>query len=388
MATRTMKNRIKIVMFLNTTVFGGVEKHVVDIVNAINEDKFIPYIICPTELYPHLQQALGQRKTRIIPIRKASFTNWGSINDFINAIRKIQPDIVHCHLYNATRFASPILKLLKVPCVIETAHIVERWRKGYKKIFLRIDWVISLFVDRVIAVSNAVADFYITVKHYPPKKVKTIHNWCDLNRFSSTRTDLPGPYSFKTKEGIGRDKLVVGIVGRLEEQKGHRYFIEALPDIVKKHGENLAVIFVGDGGLKEELHRLAEANGTLNFIHFLGFRKDIPELLSVMDILVLPSLFEGMPLTLIEAGAMGIPVVATEVDGSTDVVLEGKTGYLVKPYDTATMAERVNTLLSDHELRQQMSRAAIQHVHACFDMKKQVGETEQLYLAVLKSKSA
>ncbi len=379
-----MKEKLRVMMFLNTTVFGGVEKHVADIVNGINNKQFEMSIVCPKNIYDHFKRELNDQHCTIIPISHGNFLHITSVLQFVRAVRKVKPHIIHCHLYNATRFGAPIAKILKVPAVIETGHLVERWRKGFKKFLTSsLDRILSIFVDHVIAVSQPVAIYFLDVKNYTPAKVTVIHNGCDQLLFNPERFTSTTRHKIKKAENIDKKSLVIGLIGRLEDQKGHTFFIKALPKIVTEH-PNVQVLFVGDGNLKDSLLEQTKRNGTEGYISFLGFRKDLPELLSIIDVLVLPSLFEGMPLTLIEAAAMGVPVVATSVDGSKDVVLDGETGYLLShPNKTEIIVEYVNKLLNHQQLRLSMGVASIKRAKNHFDIRDQIRHTEQVYLSAL-----
>jgi glycosyltransferase involved in cell wall biosynthesis len=173
---------------------------------------------------------------------------------------------------------------------------------------------------------------------------------------------------------------LVGVVGRLEPQKGHAYLFEAWPSIVAEFPD-ARLLVVGDGSLRPRLQARAQELGVAGSVLFAGFRADIPRVLDAIDVLALPSLYEGMPLTAIEASAMGRPVVATAVDGTPEVVVEGETGLLVSPGDPAGLANALCRLLGDPAGRARLGRAGRARAMDLFDQRQQVRRTQELYTA-------
>lgn len=365
--------------------FAGVEKHLADIINHIDIEIITPYLICPEEIIPQFKLHIVNTHVTIIPLKIRGIFDFKGILLFLKLLKQIKPQIVNPHLYFASRFASPLAKLMRTPVVIETAHIVERWRKGYKRIFLLWDIITCLFVDRVIAVSNAVAEYYIQYKKLPRSKVEVIHNWCDFEQFNYNVYNEKSKRKKKNDLGIPTKFTLIGLIGRLEEQKGHKYLIHAMPEILKNYPK-IKFLFIGDGSLKNELIMIAKDKGVYNDILFLGFRNDIPELLSIIDIIVLPSLFEGLPLTAIEASAMGIPVVASDVDGTPDVIIDGKTGFLFTPCDYKELSDKIIKLLKDKNKTKEMGDNGKLLVTQKFDCKTQINKTQSLYLQTIRNK--
>lgn len=382
-----MAKKIKLALFLNTVSFGGVEKHVAEIAAGIDPERFESILICPHELVPHYSSISEPDKYTILPVSQIEGLNLSSFIDFIRLLRKLKPDILHCHMYNATRIGSPAAFICGIPAVIETGHLVERWRSGLKKVIShRVDTLISTMVDQMIAVSTPVAEYFINQKKYPAQKVSTIHNWCDMTSFSPESIPSQQRSRLKNELQLPADSLILGVIGRLEEQKGHKYLFEVLPGILKRF-PNIHILIVGQGSLEASFKNKAKQDKIQNNVHFLGFREDIPELLAILDILLLPSLFEGMPLTLIEGAAMGIPSIASKVDGSADVIQHGKSGFLIPPADTEALENYMEKLIISPDLRKVMSRNAADFAKNNFDMKKQLQKLENIYETVLKRKN-
>ncbi|HPI88314.1 MAG TPA: glycosyltransferase family 4 protein [Spirochaetota bacterium] len=378
-----MKEKVKIVYFLNSLVFGGVEKHVVDLINFIDSDSFDIYLLCPQEIVRHFKANI-KKEFHVFPIKVRSIFNIKNIITLVKLLKTIDSDIVNSHLYFASRFASPIARLLGTPVVIETAHIVERWRKGYRKLFLLWDMLSLKFVDGVIAVSNAVADYYITNKKVPQSKVKVIRNWCDFERFNLENFSENEKQIKKDKMGLSAYDKIVTLVGRLEDQKGHRFLIEALP-LIRKHCPEIKVLFIGEGALRDELMNIAEKNKVDDCIFFLGFIDDVREILLISDVVILPSLFEGLPLTLIEASAMAVPIVASKIDGIPDIVQHGETGLLFEPGNVDDMINKLMTILDDKDRAREMGKNGYVFVRNNFDLNSQIKQTQCYYFDCLQA---
>ena len=358
---------IKILYFLNSTVRGGVEEHLLSILEKLDRSKFEPVLICPQELIDFIGKELAAYSVRSYPVKIRRVFDLTQIREFIRVLKTERPDIVHSHLFNATMFAVPIVKWFgsaKIR-VIDTAHIREAWRKGIKRAFF-IDRFIYRRVDHIIAVSHAIKKYMIEEKRLPENKITVVHNGVHLEKFhpSSPRPD---------------GRLVFGVIGRLEPQKGHRYFLEAVQQLGSKAAEaNFQVI--GEGSLRNELEEKAKELGIESRVKFLGFRSDIVKAFDELDVLVLPSLFEGLPLVALEASAMGKAVIVTNVDGSPEVVAHNETGIVVPSQDSSALREAMERLITHREQIEAFGRKARERVAREFDVNKQVRETENIYL--------
>lgn len=365
------KPRLKILYFLNSLIRAGVEEHVLGLLKNIDKNKFEPILVCPHPLLDLLKEDLEKLgiKTYAVCIRR--WRNIGQIIKFIKILKNEKPDIVHSHLFFATMFAAPLAKLAGVPKTIDTAHLREAWRKGIKKLFF-IDRLFYHFVNEIIAVSNAVKNYLVNEKKLPDKKIKVIYNGVDIEKFAKLNQEQPQ-----------RTKFTVGVIGRLELQKGHRYFLEAL-NLLDGNYRDVRFIIVGEGSLRDTLEEQAKRLPISNQIEFLGYRKDIVNILREIDLLVLPSLYEGLPLVTLEAGAMGKPVIATNVDGSPEVIINQETGLIIPAKDSPALKDALELFLKNRGLSQELGENAIMHIAENFSHKKQVDKTEGLYLESLR----
>jgi glycosyltransferase involved in cell wall biosynthesis len=205
---------------------------------------------------------------------------------------------------------------------------------------------------------------------YRGHKLHVVENAADIERFDASPR---GDDSVRSELGLDAGHHVMTMVGTFKQQKGHAFLIAALHDVTAAHPE-LQVLLVGDGELRSSMEREAAAAG-LECVHFLGSRRDVDRLLAASDSFVLPSLWEGLPVALVEAAAAGLPVIATDVSGSRKVVVEGTTGLLVPPGDARALAAAIDTLLADPRRAAIMGDAGRRRVRERFSA---AGQAEQL----------
>jgi glycosyltransferase involved in cell wall biosynthesis len=209
-------------------------------------------------------------------------------------------------------------------------------------------------------------------------KIVVITNGVDLKRYEQSVDKL----SVRTRLGFDLDARLIAVVGTLKEPKGHRYLVEAMTDIVRRHPE-VHALFIGDGNLKDELKSQVDRLALKDHVHFLGNRRDVPDLLAASDLFVLPSLWEGLSMALLEAMASGKPIVATSVAGTNQVLISGKTGLVVPPGDVRRLAGAIEELLSDYARAEAMARAARKDVEIHYSAQKQADDHVALYRHLL-----
>lgn len=235
----------------------------------------------------------------------------------------------------------------------------------------------SRLVHRMVSVSEMTRRYTMEVERIRGDKLITIPNGIDVSGFSSQLGE-EGRDRLRTELGLGKDDLVVSVVARLHPQKGHRYLIEAIPSILA-HVPNAVFLLAGDGPLRDELDQAIDRAGVGHAVRLLGARNDVPDLLSISSLFVLPSLWEGMPNAVMEAMAAGLPVVATSVDGTPEVVLDGETGLLVPAKDPGALGSAIIELLLDGEKRRAFGAAGRERISQTFSLQSYVDRHEALY---------
>jgi glycosyltransferase involved in cell wall biosynthesis len=183
--------------------------------------------------------------------------------------------------------------------------------------------------------------------------------------------------------GISEGAPIVAVIARLEPQKGHRVLLEAWRSVVGSF-PSAVLVCVGAGKLRDELEAYAASRRLSGSVRFVGYQADVADWLALADFTVLPSFFEGLPLTAVESMAVGRPVVATAVDGTPEVVVDGKTGLLVPPGEVTRLATAVCRLLASPDLAQKLGRTGEQWVRERFDARQQVRNTQRVYETALR----
>ena len=292
----------------------------------------------------------------------------------IKLLRNYNIDILHPH-DNLSKIMGGLAVKLTGGKVVAHCHdllqesLVDRLLLFYQLIFM----------DRIIAVSDSVKGLFM-VFGKTPDKVCTIPNGIDMNNFNNVvKRDL------KKELGINNEDTVIGIIAVFDTCKGHVYLFRAIKKLVSGGMNSIVCLVVGDGRTGDELRAFVKREGLNQHIRFLGYRNDVPELLSVMDILTIPSLQESFGMAALEAMAMKVPVIATMVGGLPEIVDEGKTGMLIPPADVDALYKALKYLIQNRELRGKMGEAGRDRVRERFSTANSVRKTERVYLDVLQA---
>ena len=288
-------------------------------------------------------------------------------------VKKKHIRLMHCHGYKSN-FYGLLARPKRMP-IVTTNHnwLASHWKL---RLYRRFDSLIIRFFSRIVAVSEGVKREMLRYG-VPKEKMRVIDNGIDLERFNDTGP----PKEIREKFGIKKGIPVIGTVGHLGAEKGHVYLLQAAKEIVNKVN-SVVFIIVGDGPLRRYLESEASALGIRENVIFTGFRKDIPNLLSTMDIFVLPSVIEGLPMSLLEAMSAKRAIVATKVGAIPKVINDGN-GILVEPRDVAGLENAILRLLGSEENRQRYASAGYDTVKAHFSSERMSSKYIDLYKELL-----
>lgn len=287
-------------------------------------------------------------------------------------LRKEKINIIHTH--NTQPFIDGVIGgiLAGVKTMVHTDHA-----RNFpdKRRYMFAEWFLSHFVYKVVAVSDHTAENLMKYEKISPKKICVIPNGIDGGKHAISIDKEKK----RAELGITNKGPIIGIGVRLCEQKGITYLLKAMPEIIKAFPDCTLVI-AGRGPVEDDLKKEAEDLGISSNVKFIGMRLDIPELLKLFDVYVLPSLWEGLPMVLLEAMAAGCPIVATEVGGISTIITPGLTGLLVKPRNLDKIAIAVSTILTDQRLRQDIVTNARIVFSKRFEAKTMTEQYEKLYV--------
>ena len=371
--------KIRVLQFLNESVRAGAEEVAFELFRRLDPGKYKSYLVCPPALVKAFSGDWQGDGTVMHELKLDDPWQWPQARNFVRFLRDEKIDVVHAHMIRGALAAVPLARLAGVPVVVHTCHGREIWRTSWIKRQFWIDRRITNWSDATIAVSEATASHLLHDKKLNPKKVKVIRNGRTLNGF---KPDRVAQQQLAESVGIRPGTSVVGVFARLEPQKAHKYLVEALPAIRQKVPQ-LRVLFVGDGALRKELEEQVARLGLNDVVAFTGYRHDAMELMSLCDVVALPSIHEGMPLVPIEAAALGVPVVATGVDGTKEVVADGITGILVPPQQPQPLADAISQLLLNSAERTRMGEKARARAKEEFTLERQIQVTADFYDALL-----
>jgi glycosyltransferase involved in cell wall biosynthesis len=366
---------ISLLYFSNELARGGAEEHILTLMRGLDRKCFRVQLACPPELIKSLRGDVPG-DVELFPLCLRKPTQWSAALGLARILREKRVEILHSHLFYGSLFASTVGWLCRVPVILETPHVRESWRKGWLKSRYFVDRFFGRCVDRYIAVSEANARYLVEEKGLPRKKIDVIHNGCNLERFDPER---PASASLRQKLGFEAGDPVLLVVGRLESQKGHSVLLEALPT-VRREFPRVRLVCLGEGALRGALEAQTKTLALEESVRFVGFQENVGEWLSLADVSVLPSFYEGLPLAAVESLAAARPVVATAVDGTPEVVVNGKTGLTVPPGNSKSLADALCRLLRDPDLRRRMGQQGRKWAIEQFDEREQVRKTQDLYL--------
>lgn len=373
--------RLNVLLFGNDpTTRGGAEEHMLMLARALRRDSFRVVLACPPTV---LSKFGADIPSDVVaePIEYYNPTDIKGARQLASLLRRHAIDILHSHMFHASLVASPLGRFCGVPVIVETPHVREYWRRGWKRSYF-VDRLVARMVDAYIAVSEANARYLAGEKRLPASKIRTIQNGIDTERFCPTRGEQG---ELRKAFGLAKFDSVIAVLARLEPQKGHALLLDALSTVCKQF-PRVCVVLLGEGSLREPLEQQARSLDLTPNIKFAGFQGNTPEWLAASDFTVLPSLYEGLPLAAMESLAMARPVIATAVDGTPEVVLNGRTGLLVPPGDVSALAQAMCRLLEDRELTCQLGIAGRQWIVDRFSIGRQIRDTEALYFAAMKKK--
>jgi glycosyltransferase involved in cell wall biosynthesis len=250
-----------------------------------------------------------------------------------------------------------------------------------KLVYLTLERLCARFTSRLIAVSRPTIEKGLGFRICPEEKFALIYNGIDLERYSRPVDRERVLYRL----GLDPQFKTVGMVGRLDEQKNPLDFVRAAADVAREY-PNVQFLIAGDGALRPDCERLIFELGLRNKFLLLGYRSDVDLILPSLDVVAMSSLWEGLPLVFQEAMSAGKPIVANDVDGVSDIVSDGETGFLVTPHRPREMAERIGYLLDHDSVRASMGETA-QARSVVFSSERMTEAIEALYRELLAARA-
>lgn len=288
-------------------------------------------------------------------------------------------DIVHTHLIASNLIAKPIAALTFVPLRFNHDHSNDYYR--YKqKIRLWSDSFMNILSHHIIAVSSSTKKFLLKWEHIPMKKVSVVINGVDTNRFHPQ----PGKRDHAIKKwGLPRDKIIIGGVGRLHFSKNYHLFLKIAANIINKQ-KNVHFVIAGNGPDEKELKQFSSKLGISSKVSFLGYIRDLTDFYPAIDIFLLTSRYEGTPMTVLEAMACHIPIIAPAIDGIMEVLKNGESAMLCSSGDERQFVEKLSFMIENPDRNRLLAKKALHDVRSNFSAERMARQVEQIYLCYLK----
>ena len=365
-----------------TSALGGGPKAMLDLVGGLGRDRFAPLVVTPDDgPYFATYRTLG---VPVLDLPMRAFRP-ATLSGIVAGIRRYRVRLIHSHGKGAGLYGRLAAAFTRVPAV-HTFHGLHHRRHGRagRSAYLALERMLARLTARFVHVSHSEMEEAVALGVSDPTRAVVIPNGTDVGEIDRISVD---PVRSRAALGLAGATAVVGYVARISPQKGLEDFARAMR-IVADAVPEAQFVLVGDApageeALKRRLNDLVGSLGLGGRLHMLGYRSDAVAIMKTFDVYVSTALWEGLPITLLEAMACGRPIVATDVGGNRDIVVDGETGILVPVGDPAALARRVCDLLNDPCLRRRLGDAGRRRVEDDFSIGRSVARTGDLYEQVV-----
>jgi glycosyltransferase involved in cell wall biosynthesis len=369
----------RIFFLVDSLNIGGTETQAVELARRLDPARYQVTLGCLRARGPLLERLKGSR----VVVRE--FYPEGGVDSPLGIYRLLRLaaflrrgrfDVFHSHDLWSTLMGVPAAWLARVPVIISSRRDLGHleWYQTRRRAWLE---RIQSLSHVILTNTDSIRDWLIADEGVAPRKVHVIHNGVDVQRFSGARRERERLFP-----GVGDGKLVVLVGNMHSDVKGHPWLIAAAPAIVREFPQTKFVL-VGDGKQRKVFERRVAESGLQQSFLFLGRREDIPQILACCDVAVLPSKAEGLPNAVLEYMAAGLPVVASNVGGNSEIIENGETGLLVPPLDAHALADAILRLLRDPALARRLAQHGRGHVQQNFSYERLVRDVDHLYRELL-----
>ncbi len=382
-----MSRRLRVLEVLEATV-GGTRRHLISILAGIDRDHFDLEVAAPGVRQGNVTDDSFQSDVRdlAIPFHLVNLRRdihpWVDLRASVSLYRLLRQgsyDVVHLHSSKAGFVGRFAARGAGIPTVYTPNgfYFLQADQSSLKRrLFLELEKIAGHATDCLIAVSQSECESAIETKLINPNKIRVIPNAIQQEVFQ------PDPllsHRMRTELGISASQFVIGVVSRYIPQKDPLTIVETAKNVVQRD-PNVLFVWCGEGEMRAQTEQRTRDLGIYDRFLFLGFRKDVKAVMQTFDLYLLTSIFEGLPYTLLETMSMGIPIVATSVVGTKDVVEHGETGLLLPCKRADLLASAILDLIAKPTLRAELSKNGKQAVHAKFNLDAMLRDIESVYL--------
>jgi glycosyltransferase involved in cell wall biosynthesis len=363
-------DRIRVVEVLATGTNGGAQEHLYSLLTRMDGSRFEASVVALSN-----GSAVRKLQRAGIPVTVIEDPDDAvAVGALTALLADIRPDVVHNHMYRAelvgTRAAIALGEIgRRRPYVVSTVHSSRVRAAEDREQLCRL----TPEMDCLIAVSRAIEQKLID-EGRTTVPIELIYNGVDLERYDHQEPCC----TLRDEYGMEPGSQIVGVVARLEPEKGHPTLLEAWPHVLQ-HVPDAYLLVIGEGSRRDALEALARDLRIAHRVVFTGRRDDVPAVTAALDVAVLPSYREAQGLTILEAMALSRPVVASNVGGIPEMIQDGRTGLLVEPHDADGLAHAITRILTDHPLADMLARQAHDMVHDRFSIELMVEAVQAIY---------
>lgn len=359
----------KILYVITSLGLGGAEKLLLYYLKNLDSKKYEMYVCCLREKPDDLISEIS-KYANVTNLKIRNKFNPLVILKLLKLIKSINPDLIHTHLVQPRIYTTIAYLFFNHAIIVTQKHNTVNPRKHH--IFILLEMLSILVNKKVIAISQSVKNSLIKYELVPPGKIYVLPNCIDYQIFNKVT-------EFRSKST--EKQIIIGTVGRLERQKGTKYLLMAMK-IILLDNPNVKLEIIGEGSLLDELKKISCKLHISNSVNFFGKFVDVKPFYNRMDIFVLPSIYEGFGIVLLEAMATGVPVVATNVDGIKEVIIDMNNGILVPARNPKAIADAVIRIINDSDLRKKLIDEGFKRAKM-YDVKEHVMKLDNFYSHLL-----
>jgi glycosyltransferase involved in cell wall biosynthesis len=360
--------KLKVCQIIPTLVQGGAEKQMALLAAGLDRSRFECHVIVLSHSGPY-EKELIEQGIQVHLIGKRGKVDPTAFWRLVHKLNEIKPQVVHTWLFAGNSYGRLAARKARVPVIIAGERSVDPWKQWWN---FAIDRYLLKFTNTIVTNTQAVVEFY--AKHGIAKdRFTVIANAVVKPDFEP----LDRAAVFERLQIPQRSRLV-GAIGRLWKQKGYKDLVWA-GELLRVALDDVCVVIIGDGPDRHSLQTFRDQIGAQGAVRFVGHRQDALQLMSGFDLLWNGSLYEGQSNTILEAMALGIPVVASDIPGTRDLIVPNETGILYPLGDVGLLTRISNQLLRDPDQRQKMGKAAKERIASHFSLQRMVEQHQQLY---------
>jgi glycosyltransferase involved in cell wall biosynthesis len=389
-----LERKIKVAHIIARIITGGADENTLFTVQGLNKDKYEVDLIIGEEFDKNILSKVKKNNFNIIQIKGLK----GKLNFFcdpiillklIKLLTKKRYDIVHTHTTKAGILGRIAAYISGVPIIIHGLHgsTFQAFNSGLLNWFLfLLERLTGRFTDAYISVSKVLSEKYVEKGIGKKENYYTVYSGMKLNKFCDVRERIN--YGEKQRElGINSKHFVIGNVARLETRKGHKFLLDAVKKVIIERKDcPLKLLIIGEGEDREKLENYTRELNLEEKVIFAGYREDVEELMALMDIFVLTSLREGLPRVLVQAVAVGIPLVAFNVDGVSEIVKDNHNGFLIRPRDVEQLANRIVRYIDNKELVLLHGQKGREFIKGKWSIEDMVDKIDKIYQDLIQEK--